>query len=300
MKVRRKAFDLLSLLGIVMSLPVLAANGERSCPPPALLPGLHQSAGSIDDARRQELAVGLLACLGHPDPALRDELAYTTLATWMREGALAPETLRSLRSLLLADLRAPDSDGFRAPFAALVLSEVVRVDRISPWLDDAERRTTLDAAAAYVRDVRDYRGFIDGEGWRHGVAHGADVLLQLALNPALDATAASPILDAVAAQVAPSSTAYHFGEEGRLARVVVAVASRGWLDAEGWQAWFQQVADPAPLSSWNEAFGTQADLNRLHNLRAFLLALHVRVAGSENEAARAVMTGLKPAIEVIP
>ena len=30
--------------------------------------------------------------------------------------------------------------------------------------------------------VRDYRGFDAKQGWRHGVAHGADLLLQLSRN----------------------------------------------------------------------------------------------------------------------
>src|SRR5690606_17544988 len=139
------------------------------------------------------------------------------------------------------------------------------------------------------RGVRDYRGFIDGEGSRHGVAHGADLLRQLALNPALERAAAMPILDAVAAQVARSSTAYRFGEEGPLARVVVAVASRGWLAVSGWQDWFAKIADPAPLSSWPGGSAREASLNRPHNLPAFLLAMHVRAAGSDCEAAKAVM-----------
>lgn len=295
---RHPLLCLLFLGSAAVSLSVIAADGGHICPPAALAAAGQTDA--LDDAQRQQAALALLDCLGSPDPALRDELAYSTLARWMRAGQLTPETLRALRGPLLAGLQSEDADGFRAPFAALVLSEVVRVDRVTPYLDGAERHATLDTAVDYLRGVRDYRGFIDGEGWRHGVAHGADLLLQLALNPALERAAAMPILDAVAAQVAPSSTAYRFGEEGRLARVVVAVASRGWLDESGWQDWFAKIADPAPLSSWNDAFGSEASLNRLHNLRAFLLAMHVRAAGSDSEAAKAVMGGLRPAIDSIP
>ena len=291
---------LAGLFLIALSLPVVAASGGQGCPPPALVTDAGSQTTSIDEMQRQQLAIALLDCLGHPDPALRDTLAYTTLSTWMRDGKLTPETLQRLRGDLLAYLQSPDADGFRAPFAALVLSEVMRVDRIAPFLDQAQRRETLAAATAYLRDVRDYRGFVDGEGWRHGVAHGADVLLQLTLNPALGEESAKPILDAIASQVGPSSVAYRFGEEGRLARVVVAVASRGWVNEVGWTAWFAQLADPAPLASWNDAFNSEAALNRLHNLRAFLLALHVRVAGNDGDAATSLMTGLRPVIKMLP
>ena len=96
-----------------------------------------------------------------------------------------------------------DRDGFRQPFAALVLAEVARTDRIESWLTPAQRVALVDSAARYVTSVRDYRGFDPKEGWRHGVAHGADLLLQLALNPAVDRAGLDRLLGAVAAQVAP-------------------------------------------------------------------------------------------------
>jgi hypothetical protein len=51
--------------------------------------------------------------------------------------------------------------------------------------------------------VRDYRGFDTAEGWRHGVAHGADLALQLVLNPAVDKPQIERLLAAVGRQVAP-------------------------------------------------------------------------------------------------
>ena len=287
------------LLGAAVT-SAMAGAPQSSCPPPGLLGDGGQVIEPVDAASRNAIALQLLDCLGNPDPALRDDLAYATLARWMRAGELSPATLRQLRDRLLVGLQSTDEAGFLAPFSALVLSEVARVDRVQPYLDDDERQAMLMAATNYLRDVRDYRGFINGDGWRHGVAHGADVLLQLALNPALGREAALPILDAIASQVAPSSVAYHFGEEGRLARVVVVVASRGWLEADGWQAWFERLADPAPMASWNEAFRSEASLNRLHNLRAFLLAVHVRVSDSENAAVQSLLPGLKSAINAIP
>lgn len=52
--------------------------------------------------------------------------------------------------------------------------------------------------------MRDLRGFDAVQGWRHGVAHGADLLLQLALNPALRRVQAEALLAAIASQVLPA------------------------------------------------------------------------------------------------
>jgi len=254
----------------------------------------------VDDAARQSLALGLLDCLGDTDPELRDGIAFEALSTWMRAGDLHPDTLREIRDRLLPELDIQDAAGFRAPFAALALSEVARVDRVSPYLSIEQRKQLLDAGTAYLRGVRDYRGFVDGEGWRHGVAHGADLLLQLALNPALGTDSAMPILDAVGSQVSPSSVSYHFGEEGRLARVVAVIASRDGLDEAQWSDWLQRISDPAPLDSWNDVFSSERDLARLHNLRAFLLALHVRLCGSNSPAMGKPLHALETALEKIP
>ncbi len=46
----------------------------------------------------------------------------------------------------------------------------------------------VDAAVAWMKSVQDYRGFEPGAGRRRAVAHGADLLTQLALNPAVERT----------------------------------------------------------------------------------------------------------------
>ena len=247
---------------------------------------------TLDDAgSRQAEAMALAACLGHPDPSLRDGLAYEALATWLRADALDADTRRRLRDVLLPGLRDADPPGFRAPFAALVLAEVARTDRVSPWLSAGEREALVDAATTYVAGVRDYRGFIDGEGWRHGLAHGADFLMQLALNPALERGSLDAILEAVSSQAAPPGAPAHVhGEAERLVRPVLFVLRRGLHDDADWAAWVRRVADPAPLPAWSAAYGAEATLARRHNLRAFLLALHVALAES-GDPALAARTG---------
>ena len=79
------------------------------------------------------------------------------------------------REGLLEQLQAADdAAGFRKPFAALALSEVARSDRVEPVFTGEQREQLVAAAAAYLGGVRDYRGFSETEGWRHGVAHNGD------------------------------------------------------------------------------------------------------------------------------
>lgn len=250
-------------------------------------------------AERMRSTEILAACLADPDPTLRDGVAYETLARWLRSGVYAPDELRGLRGQLYARLDGPAGAGFAHPFAALVLSEVARTDRIAPWMDASERSAMVQRAAAYLESVEDDRGFDPIEGWRHGVAHGADWLMQLALNPALDQEDAARMLDAIAAQAVPARAhAYVAGEPGRLARPVLFLAQTRPQSAETWSAWFAtlppRVGDPAL------AYADRDWLARCHDLAGFLQALYVMADQSEDPNVRALLPGLVSALKALP
>jgi hypothetical protein len=302
MRLPTRLLPLAVLLALGAPAPALA-----TCPPEGWtgeqLQALREGAFSLEDAqRRNALALGLVDCLGDADPAVRDGIGYEGLSAWMRAKALAPETLAALRERLQYELNAPpeDASGVRQPFVALVLSEVVRTDRVAPWLTPEQRAALVRDAAAYLAGVRDYRGFIDGEGWRHGVAHGSDLALQLAVNPAVDRDQLDALLAAVRAQVvAADGHAYIHGEPGRLARVVFFAAQRDLHDKAHWDGWLKDVAAPGPLGDWGKAFTSEAGLARLHDTRAFLQALLALTVRTDDAALRerlqpAVVAALAP------
>ncbi len=282
-----------------------ALSAVAACPPAGLdkagLEALKTSGWSVsDDARRQALAVALLDCLGSPDPELRDALAFDALAHWMRGKLIATATLQAMRTTLVAGLRpsAADAAGFRQPFTALTLAEVARVDRLQPFLSPAERAELVDAAAAYLKGVRDYRGFDAREGWRHGVAHGADLVLQLGLNPALDTRPLRALLDAIALQVMPAGEHFYlYGEGERLMAPVFYIGRRDVFSAEEWRP----GSRPSPHGARPKAVpATAAVLAARHNLSQFLLALYasLRESGTPEMQSR-MLPGVTAALKTL-
>jgi len=234
--------------------------------------------------QRQRFALALTDCLGDPDPVLRDQVAYEGLATLLRGQQLSTETIEALRSSLIDQMANPDpgGNGFRRPFAALALSEVARADRIDPVFSADQRAELVAAGTAYMRGISDYRGFDENEGWRHGVAHDADLLMQLALNPALDRTQLLDIRDAIATQIAPPGTHFYvYGESKRLSRPILFVAMRGVITEQEWADWFDRLASPAPFADWGSVYTTQAGLAKLHNTRDFAEAIYVSAMANE-------------------
>lgn len=244
-----------------LSLAALA----QTCHPPA---GLKDEA---DAARIQQQAAALLPCLASPDPRLRDDIAFEQLSAWARGSKLEAATLQRLRAELVAVLDAKaDAAGVHQPFAVLTLAEVARADRLKPFMSSEQRAELVDHAARFLSGVRDYRGFIAGEGWRHGVAHGADLALQLGMNEALSAAQRQRLLEAVSAQVlADHRHAYRYGEGNRLARAALQLQLRLKPDEAALQAWLDQLLQPLKAAkAWDETA-----LTDLHNLREFLWPL---------------------------
>jgi len=286
----------------------MAATVEAACPPASYaradLLALRARGFRVDDDEiRASLALALLDCLEDPDPDVRDGVAFEGLATWMRSGQLSSATAVRVLDRLLPRVAPDDPDprGFARPFAVLVLAEVARMDRLEPFMSDEQLRTLVDASVQFLRGVRDYRGFDEREGWRHGVAHGADLMLQLSLIPRVGKEALDRILSALASQIAPDvGHFYVYGEPERLARAVYYAASRDLYSEDDWTRWFGSVTDPAPLSDWSEAFGSDAGLAKRHDTAAFLMAMYLLVGEGGGDFSARLLPGLREAIRQVP
>jgi len=281
---------MICLFLLTLSVPTVAVG--EGCPPAgysrAQLLDLRAGGFVLESVQdRDTLALALMACLSEPDPAIRDGVAFEGLSTWLRAGQLSPGAIRGLYVGLLAQLaNSRDPNGFQQPFAALVLSEVARTDRIDPWMTPEMRGELVAAAARYLESVSDYRGFSETGGWRHGVAHGSDLVLQLVLNPNIDSGQVTLLMHAVALQIAPAGAVFYiYGEPARLARAVFYAFTRGDVDAAFWETWFENIASPAPLDDWSAAFSSQAGLAKRHNTMAFLLTMHLSAGSVEGDPA---------------
>ncbi|MEZ5957464.1 MAG: DUF2785 domain-containing protein [Hyphomonadaceae bacterium] len=254
-----------------------------------------------NDAARNALALGLAECLGDPDSAVRDGIAFEALQHYMRNDLLTRETLAALNANLQAKLIAPDPRGFQRPFAALVLADVARTDRVAPWMSEAQRMQLIDAAIAYMRGINDYRGFTPGEGYRHATAHTADLMLQLVLNPAVGKPDLIRIRDAIATQIAPADHSYIHGESERLATPIIYMATRNVFDEAEWTAWFAQISGPGPLgASWDGWWQSEQGLARRHNLMTFLNVMQTNVSLSQNPAFAPMRPGVEAAVRSLP
>ncbi len=280
-------------------------SAHAACPPAgydrARLDALKANSFTIaDDAARNAFARALTACLADPDPHLRDEIAFEGFSSMLRHRQLTNETMLALEADLEARMAAPEGPGFERPFAALVMSEIARADRVQAYMTPEIRNRMLDASLRFFSSVHDYRGFDEHDGWRHGVAHGSDLLMQLALNPAFGKPELTRIRDAVGAQIAPARHFYIYGEGERLANPILYIAGRNVFSAEEWAAWIAPIANPAPLANWNAAYTSQAGLARVNDVKAFLFPLYINARLSQAPGLAALLPSVEAAVKALP
>lgn len=190
----------------------------------------------------------LTAMLGSPDPELRDDLAYSTLANWIYRRRVVPveERLRLLRvweGHLTTGIGERDTVRVvRRSFSALSLGLLVILDNEAAYLDRETFARVLSSTLVYLRDERDVRGFDARLGWLHSVAHTADVLRFLARSRHLQVDEQARVLAAIHDKLLAVETPLTHGEDDRLARAVVSITARPDFDEAAFAAWLTSMS----------------------------------------------------------
>ena len=218
--------------------------------------------------------------LRSPDPRVRDDGAYSSLARRIPDGR-ADEHLAALGDAGAALLADPAIQA--RSFGALLLALVVdRVNTLASSIPDREN------AAADVRPIdmvrwlavfltwysgeQDLRGHDETLGWLHAVAHGADTLGAFAGSHLLDRSELLMLLD-VAAERLHAPTAYHLTqqEDDRLGVAVLTILARGAVPVDDACAWIDRLASP-----WRDRSAGPTDV-QLDNTIRFARTLHLQL-----------------------
>lgn len=264
----------------------------------AQLATFKQSEYVIDSEKIDQFALDMLGCLASPNSDIRDGLGYMVYSKWLRGGQLSVDSVAKLHTQLSADIQTKKNDSQKVylPFAVLVYAEVIRVDRVKPYLTDQQLDDTVSLVALLLQDINDYRGFESNIGWRHLVAHSADAALQLVLNKRLTKAHHDKLLDGLFSQVSPKQHSYTFGESKRLVLPILYSWMAGKHQLPEWQTRLDGVIDPAPFANWGEVFNSEAGLHKQHNTRLFLLELYRSISFNDVVRLNALAPSVKKAL----
>ena len=243
------------------------------------------------------LARELTAFVGHPDPELRDGLGYTITAEWVQRGVLGAQELRELMPGWRSHLAAPGPDKvLNRAFGALSLALVAAVDARNPFLTEEEFRSLFDEALTLLTAETDLRGWDPRQGWVHVTAHTADLLKFLARSRHLRPADQGRVLDAIATRLATAPVIFTYGEDERLAAVVVSLVRRPDFDQAALLAVAKRLAS---LPEGFDGFRPQpAAYAARRNALAFLKSvyLYLGLEGTKHPAAKSVAEALLAAM----
>jgi hypothetical protein len=217
-----------------------------------------------------QLTQEMLVYIGTIDPELRDDLILTTISQWAKAEHYTPDQYRAILATtldhqhLFLGLGERDSDTvFTRAFSVLVGGIAIYHHRQQAFLTSTEVQAAFERVLDYfVREV-DLRGYVEGKGWAHAVAHTADVLDEFALCVEIDANGLRRILAAIQPKAATADTIYTAEEDERLAYAALSLFSREVVARNEVAAWIKSFAPIERVGNWR-----QRHINTKHFLRS--------------------------------
>ena len=257
----------------------------------------------LEGGKAFPLAKELSANLKSSDPELRDDLAYSILATWILEkDAFTADELLALEAEWRGNLKAGIGESgtdsvLGRSFSALCLAAIAERELKKPFLGEARYRTLLEAALQYMKDEKDLRGFDAEKGWIHSAAHTADLLAALAKHRLFTVQDQGAVLRAIWWKLEGAEVVFAFGEQDRLANILAVMAQRKDFDGAGFQGWIAQM-DKTDQSIWKDSPPKMDGLQRFENDTYLLSAFVARVSQREvspaaEEAKKAALKSLQ-------
>lgn len=151
------------------------------------------------------------------------ELLYTQVASGGRDADLAAFGNR-MAAMLRVGLGSKDDDSvFGRSFAVLLLGACVERSVATGGLDETTVHSWCDAFCRWYVAETDTRGYVDGAGWAHAVAHGADALAAFASSAQLGTAHVERSADVVVERALAEDRPWCHGEADRLALAVDAL-----------------------------------------------------------------------------
>lgn len=198
-------------------------------------------------AALNELTTDLVTMLGDSDRRVREDIAFSILSTWTREG-IYDDLLAGLGDGLLVGLRhgvgeTGTDSVVRRTLSAMALTEVVRRDNTTQRLPPETVLTWADRSVGWYVDERDLRADVPGAGAVGALAHGADLLGALAASRHLGSDELCVMLDVIVERLlVPTDHLVSQDEADRLAFATMSLLHRDLVTSDAIDAWLDRLA----------------------------------------------------------
>jgi hypothetical protein len=193
----------------------------------------------------------MLTHIGALDPDLRDDLIYPTFRSWViKKKVFTPEQLRELVNTAISDEfifykigEQGTNSVFQRTFSMLLVPSLLIRNRDQSYLTAEEVHLVKDKLIEYLKREKDRRGFVEGIGWAHGIAHAADAVDDIVQCPELAASDLKLILECLRDVLCVEESCYTHMEEARICFPVIETIKRELLSDEEIKAWISSFSE---------------------------------------------------------
>lgn len=240
------------------------------------------------------LVPAMLEHIGSIDSELRDDLIYSLFGRWiLREGIVSETQCREILAAILDEkhllykIGEKDTDSvFTRSFSVLLLPLLLIKHRRAPYLSLEELNALKGALLRMAREEKDRRGYVEGRGWAHAVAHTADALDDLAQCVEFGESELREILSVLRPLITGNEFVYGFGEDERMATPVIALLRRELIPIAEMESWIRGLVEVIEAEK-----SIPARQVKRSNVQNFLKSLYFRIKWAN------ASPGLLPVIE---
>jgi hypothetical protein len=220
-------------------------------------------------------ARALLENLASTDEELRDELSYMLLASGIIDhhklnvqqiGELLHLTLDK-NHLFYCIGEAGSDSVFMRSFSSLIVAGILYTDSRNPELPSEDIHKAKDALLRYAYQEKDWRGYVEGKGWAHAMAHLADALDECAQHQSMVVEDRQEILKVLSELIKLPEPLYH-EEDMRLAAIAYHIIVCKQVSDDFLTAWAAgcYVERNSDVSAWMSASNAKNFLRSLYFL----------------------------------
>jgi len=230
----------------------------------------------------EQLTNEMLDNIGVVDPVLRDELIYMVLANSIMDDQYNKDELKQILNICLDEdhlyyqLGAKEDDTvFTRTFSALIVAVLFHKDNEDDFLNTQEFQDAASKVFNYYSEEKDLRGYVEGKGWAHSAAHGADILAEIGKSKKAQKRQLMKLLQAIIDKSQVADHIYYNAEDERMAKAVKNTMKNINLDDESINKWFRDITNFKRINDRNK-YDTL-----LFNLKNILKSLYFEIISDD-------------------
>jgi len=240
---------------------------------------------TLEATELEALIYEMLEHLGDPDAELREGLIYPILARIINDNTLSSAQFTHLlencvgERFLFYQLGERGDSVFTRSFSALLVASLITCDAQNGFLTEQEFADTMQRCIEYIESEMDTRGHVDGKGWAHAIAHGADMLLAIVKHPFFSSEKFMDILETIETCLFKDA-AYIDAEDKRFIFVLRAMQEKGF-EEQILARWIEKIFTKLSKRFKEEGFSYKYH-RVMTNVENFMKSLYFNLKADRN------------------